>query len=79
MGLWTLAPIPRRDPHRPYPLFIAPAAQAVASGECERGIVLGGSGNGEAIAANKSGRHPLPPSAGPSRPRASAGCTTTPT
>lgn len=36
-----------------YPLFIAPAAQAVANGECERGIVLGGSGNGEAIAANK--------------------------
>ena len=36
-----------------YPLFIAPAAQAVASGECERGIVLGGSGNGEQIAANK--------------------------
>src|SRR5882724_9380916 len=36
-----------------YPLFIAPTAQAVASGECERGIVLGGSGNGEAIVANK--------------------------
>ncbi len=36
-----------------YPLFIVPAARAVASGECERGIVLGGSGNGEAIAANK--------------------------
>ena len=36
-----------------YPLFIAPTAQAVASGECERGIVLGGSGNGEQITANK--------------------------
>jgi len=36
-----------------YPLFIAPTAQAVASGECERGIVLGGSGNGEQIVANK--------------------------
>ena len=36
-----------------YPDFIRPAAEAVARGECERGIVLGGSGNGEAIAANK--------------------------
>ncbi len=36
-----------------YPLYIAPTAQAVASGECERGIVLGGSGNGEQITANK--------------------------
>jgi ribose 5-phosphate isomerase B len=36
-----------------YPLFIAPAAEAVSRGECERGIVLGGSGNGEAIVANK--------------------------
>jgi ribose 5-phosphate isomerase B len=36
-----------------YPLFIRPTAQAVANGECDRGIVLGGSGNGEAIVANK--------------------------
>ena len=36
-----------------YPLFIRPCAQAVAAGEAERGIVLGGSGNGEAIAANR--------------------------
>ena len=39
-----------------YPKFIRPAAQAVAQGGragCERGIVLGGSGNGEAMAANR--------------------------
>jgi ribose 5-phosphate isomerase B len=36
-----------------YPDFIRPAAEAVARGEAERGIVLGGSGNGEAIVANR--------------------------
>jgi ribose 5-phosphate isomerase B len=36
-----------------YPLFIKPVAKAVASGACERGIVLGGSGNGEAMVANR--------------------------
>ena len=36
-----------------YPDFIRPAAQAIASGEADCGIVLGGSGNGEAIVANK--------------------------
>jgi len=36
-----------------YPDFIRPVAEAVARGEFERGIVLGGSGNGEQIVANK--------------------------
>ncbi|MEO7297611.1 MAG: ribose 5-phosphate isomerase B [Verrucomicrobiota bacterium] len=36
-----------------YPIYIRPVAEAVARGEFERGIVLGGSGNGEAIVANK--------------------------
>lgn len=36
-----------------YPRFIRPAAEAVARGDADRGIVLGGSGNGEAIVANK--------------------------
>ena len=36
-----------------YPDFVRPAAEAVARGECERGVVLGGSGNGEAMAANR--------------------------
>ena len=36
-----------------YPLWIIPTAEAVAKGEAEFGIVVGGSGNGEAIAANK--------------------------
>ena len=36
-----------------YPDFIYPAALAVARGECDRAIVMGGSGNGETIVANK--------------------------
>jgi len=36
-----------------YPPFCAAVGRAVASGEAERGIVLGGSGQGEQIAANK--------------------------
>jgi ribose 5-phosphate isomerase B len=36
-----------------YPLFIRPAAAAVARGECDRAVVLGGSGNGEAMTANR--------------------------
>ena len=36
-----------------YPRFVRPVAEAVARGEYERGIVLGGSGNGEAMVANR--------------------------
>ena len=36
-----------------YPKYIRPVALAVSRGEVERGIVLGGSGNGEAIVANR--------------------------
>ena len=36
-----------------YPVFVRPAAEAVARGDCERGIVVGGSGNGEAMTANR--------------------------
>jgi len=46
MGTDSTAPVD-------YPLFIRPVADAVGRGEFERGIVLGGSGNGEAIVANR--------------------------
>jgi ribose 5-phosphate isomerase B len=36
-----------------YPEFIRPAAEAVVGGTADRAIVLGGSGNGEAMVANK--------------------------
>ncbi|MGH2466675.1 MAG: ribose 5-phosphate isomerase B [Candidatus Limnocylindrales bacterium] len=41
------------QPDDDYPDFVAPAARAVASGDCQLGVVLGGSGTGEAIVANK--------------------------
>lgn len=41
------------EPADDYPDFIIPGAKAVASGECEIGIIMGGSGQGEAIAANR--------------------------
>jgi ribose 5-phosphate isomerase B len=36
-----------------YPVFVRPVAEAVAAGQFDRGIVLGGSGNGEAIVSNR--------------------------
>jgi len=36
-----------------YPVFVRPVAEAVARSRFERGIVLGGSGNGEAMVANR--------------------------
>jgi ribose 5-phosphate isomerase B len=36
-----------------YPDFVRPAAMSVANGDNDIGIVLGGSGNGEAMVANK--------------------------
>ncbi len=42
-----------------FPDFVRPVAEAVARGEFERGIVLGGSGNGEAIVANRVRGDPL--------------------
>ena len=41
------------DPLDDYPVFCIPAAQAVANEPGSFGIVLGGSGNGEQMAANK--------------------------
>jgi ribose 5-phosphate isomerase B len=47
MGTYSAEPVD-------YPLFIRPVADAVGRGDFERGIVLGGSGNGEAIVANRA-------------------------
>lgn len=41
------------DPADDYPDFILPAARAVSRGECEAGVILGRSGQGEAMAANR--------------------------
>jgi len=45
-GTWSEEPVD-------YPEYVRAAARSVASGETSLGIVVGGSGNGEAIAANK--------------------------
>ncbi len=43
----------QQDPDDDYPCFVIPAAKGVADEPGSLGIVLGGSGNGEQIAANK--------------------------
>ena len=44
---------PTYDAHDDYPPFVLRAAQATAAEAGSLGVVIGGSGNGEAIAANK--------------------------
>ncbi len=41
------------DPQDDYPDFMFPAARAVADGTHDVGIIMGGSGQGEAMAANR--------------------------
>ncbi|MBI5816919.1 MAG: RpiB/LacA/LacB family sugar-phosphate isomerase [Candidatus Yonathbacteria bacterium] len=41
------------DEHDDYPDFVVPVAEEVAKDSSSRGIILGGSGQGEAIAANR--------------------------
>ena len=41
------------NPDDDYPEFIFKAAKAVADGDCERAVIMGGSGQGEAMAANR--------------------------
>lgn len=36
-----------------YPIYVRPVAEDVATGKLDRGIVLGGSGNGEAMVSNR--------------------------
>jgi ribose 5-phosphate isomerase B len=43
----------RYDEHDDYPVYVLRAAEAVAAESGSRGVVLGGSGNGEQMAANK--------------------------
>ena len=41
------------DQQSDYPTYCRPAAEAIITGEADRAIVFGGSGNGEAIVANR--------------------------
>ena len=60
-----------------YPDYIVPAARAVQSGDCDRAVVFGGSGNGEAMAANRLRGVRVRRCAGTSRPPRSPAATTT--
>lgn len=52
-GYWVMDAGTHSEESTDYPKWIRPVALAVANGEVERGIVLGGSGNGEAMVANR--------------------------
>jgi ribose 5-phosphate isomerase B len=52
-GYWVMDAGTFSEESTDYPTWIRPVALAVANGEVERGIVLGGSGNGEAMVANR--------------------------
>ena len=54
-----------------YPDFVRPAARSIMEGRNDLGVVLGGSGNGEAMAASKSAASGAP-YAGACRARALA-------
>ena len=73
-GLWPGPYQPQDD----YPVYVMRAASGVAADPGSLGIVIGGSGNGEAIAANKV-RGIRAAIAWSTRPPGWPGCTTTPT
>ena len=66
------------DPADDYPPYCIATGLAVLADPGSLGIVIGGSGNGEQIAANKVPGHPVPRWPGTSRPRSWPASTTTP-
>ena len=52
-NIWEAGGLIRGNDSVDYPDYVAPAARAVASGDCRFGFVFGGSGTGEQIVANK--------------------------
>ena len=69
----------RYDAQDDYPVFCLRAAEAVVADEGSLGVVIGGSGNGEQIAANKVARRPGRAGVERARPPPSPASTTTPT